>query len=172
MFGILFISLLGSLLHFTFELGGFWRPLAVVSAVNESVWEHLKIGFWPAFIWGVTEFFVFGKKVKNFFFAKAVTFLLIPIIIVVLFYSYTYATGTELLAVDIIIFFAAIAAAQIAGYRIMLIRKRFLSLNIIGAVIILACLVLFSLFSYFPPRYQLFKDAVTGGYGIIGEANH
>ncbi len=167
MFGILFISLVGSFLHFTFELGGFWKPLAVISAVNESVWEHLKIGFWPAFIWGIIEFFVFGKKVKNFFFAKAVTFLLIPLIIVVLFYSYTYVTGTELLAVDITIFFAAITTAQIVGYRIMLIRKKFLSLNVLGAVIILICLVSFSLFSYFPPRYHLFKDAVTGGYGII-----
>jgi len=171
MFGILFISLAGSFLHFTFELSGFWKPLAVISAVNESVWEHLKIGFWPAFIWGVIEFFIFGKKIKNFFFAKAVTFLLIPFVIVILFYSYTYVTGTEFLAVDIAIFFAAIAVAQAAGYRIMITRKKFLSLNIIGAVIILICLVLFSIFSYFPPRYQLFKDAVTGGYGIV-EKNH
>ena len=98
MFGILFISLAGSFLHFTFELSGFWKPLAVISAVNESVWEHLKIGFWPAFIWGVIEFFIFGRKIKNFFFAKAVTFLLIPFVIVILFYSYTYVTGTEFLA--------------------------------------------------------------------------
>jgi hypothetical protein len=172
MFGILFISLAGSLLHFAFELSGFWKPLAVIGAVNESVWEHLKIGFWPAFIWGIVEFFVFGRKIKNFFFAKAVTFLLIPSIIVILFYSYTYKTGTEILAVDITIFFIAIAAAQIIGYRIMLVRKRFLSLKVIGAVIIIVCLVSFSLLSYFPPRYQLFRDAVTGGYGIIGESNH
>jgi hypothetical protein len=172
MFGILFISVVGSFLHFTFELSGFWRPLAVISAVNESVWEHLKIGFWPAFIWGVIEFFIFGRKVKNFFFAKAVTFLLIPLIIVTLFYSYTYVTGTELLAVDIAIFFAAIAVAQIAGYKIMLIRRSFLSLKILGVTIILICIVSFSLFSYFPPRYQLFKDAVTGGYGIIEETDH
>jgi hypothetical protein len=119
----------------------------------------------------VIEFFILGRKIKNFFFAKAVTFLLIPFVIVFLFYSYTYVTGTEFLAVDIAIFFAAIAVAQAAGYRIMITRKKFLSLNIIGAVIILICLVSFSIFSYFPPRYQLFKDAVTGGYGIV-EKNH
>ena len=172
MFGILAISLVGSLLHFTFELGEFWKPLAVISAVNESVWEHLKIGFWPAFIWGVIEFFVLGRKIKNFFFAKAITFLFIPSIIVALFYSYTLITGTEILAVDITIFFIAIAVAQIVGYRVMLIRKKFLSLNILGAVIILISLVSFSLFSYFPPRYQLFEDPVTGGYGIIEEEHH
>lgn len=172
MFGILFITLAGSLLHFTFELSGFWKPMAVISAVNESVWEHLKIGFWPAFIWAVIEFFVFGRKIKNFFFAKAISFLLIPSVIVFLFYSYTYITGTELLAVDIAIFIIAIAAAQIIGYRLMLIRRKYLSLNIIGAVIILICLASFSLFSYFPPRYQLFEDAVTGEFGILEDAVH
>jgi hypothetical protein len=169
MSGILFIFLLGALLHFTFELSGFWKPLAIISAVNESVWEHLKIGFWPAFLWGIIEFFTFGKKINNFFFAKAVSFLTIPAVIIALFYSYTYLTGTEILAVDISIFFVAIAVAQVIGYRIMLMTKRLLSLTIIGAVIIAISLVSFSLFSYFPPRYSIFRDSVTGGYGIIKE---
>lgn len=172
MSGILFIFLLGALLHFTFELSGFWKPLAVISAVNESVWEHLKIGFWPAFIWGIVEFFIFGRKVKNFFFAKAVSFLVIPSVIIALFYSYTYLTGTEILAVDITIFFIAIAIAQVIGYRIMLIIRKLTSLNIIGAVIIVASLISFSLLSYFPPRCPIFRDSVTGGYGIIEEDNH
>jgi hypothetical protein len=172
MSGILFIFLVGALLHFTFVLSGFWKPLAVISAVNESVWEHLKIGFWPAFIWGIVEFFVFGRKVKNFFFAKAVSFLVIPSVIIALFYSYTYLTGTEILAVDITIFFIAIAVAQVIGYRIMLMIRKLMSLNIIGAVIIVASLISFSLLSYFPPRCPIFKDSVTGGYGIIEENNH
>ncbi|MCJ7665514.1 MAG: DUF6512 family protein, partial [Actinobacteria bacterium] len=50
MLGILFAFILGSLLHFTFELSGSWGPMALISGVNESVWEHLKIGFWPAFV--------------------------------------------------------------------------------------------------------------------------
>ena len=52
--------------------------MAVISGVNESTWEHFKIGFWPAFIWAFFEFFVFGRKTKNFFFAKGISFLLMP----------------------------------------------------------------------------------------------
>jgi len=43
--GIVVISVLGSLLHFSFEWVGGWKPLGVISAVNESVWEHLNIAF-------------------------------------------------------------------------------------------------------------------------------
>jgi len=171
MSGILFIFLAGALLHFTFELSGFWKPLAVISAVNESVWEHLKIGFWPAFIWGVIEFFVFGRKVKNFFFAKAISFLIIPALIIALFYSYILLSGKEILAVDITIFFIAIVVAQIISYEIMLIVRKLTFLNIAGVIIIIVCIISFSLFSYFTPRYSLLRDSVTGGYGIIEKNN-
>ena len=43
--GMVFIILLGSMSHFTFELSGFNPIVGAFSAVNESVWEHLKLGF-------------------------------------------------------------------------------------------------------------------------------
>jgi hypothetical protein len=42
--GIVFIIIIGSLLHFTFELSGH-QAIGVFSAVNESVWEHLKLSY-------------------------------------------------------------------------------------------------------------------------------
>ncbi|MEM4188473.1 MAG: DUF6512 family protein, partial [Candidatus Hadarchaeum sp.] len=48
--GTFFIIFFGSFLHFAFELSGNFRPLALIAAVNESTWEHLKLAFWPAFI--------------------------------------------------------------------------------------------------------------------------
>ena len=171
MFGILFTVLVGSLLHFTFELSGEWTPMAIISGVNESTWEHFKIGFWPAFIWGFIEFFVFGRKVKNFFFAKGISFLVIPAVISVLFYSYTFIFKIESLAIDIVIFIIAVAVAQIVSYRLMLLKERKLCLNIIGGIIIIINIVLFSLLSFYPPECFIFQDPATGGYGII-EHNH
>lgn len=167
MLGILFTFLIGALLHFTFELSGEWTPMAIISGVNESTWEHFKIGFWPAFAWGIIEFFIFGKKVKNFFFAKGISFLVMPVVIAALFYGYTLIFKIESLVIDIIIFFIAIAVAQVVSYRLMLMRQKKLSLNIIGGVIIIIGIVLFSLLSFFPPECPIFKDPVTGGYGIV-----
>lgn len=172
MLGILFIFSAGALLHFTFELSGEWRPMAIISGVNESVWEHFKIGFWPAFAWGIIEFFAFGRKTKNFFFAKGISFLVLPAVIAVLFYGYTIIFKIESLAIDIIIFFIAIAVAQIVSYRLMLMKEKKQVLNIIGIVLILINVILFSLLSYFPPHWAIFKDPVTGGYGIVEHHSH
>jgi hypothetical protein len=55
--GVLFIALFGTFPHFTFELFNFWKPVAMIAAVNESTWEHLKMVFWPGL------FFVFLQNV-------------------------------------------------------------------------------------------------------------
>jgi hypothetical protein len=55
--GMVFIILLGSMLHFTFEWSGNQPIVGVFSAVNESVWEHLKIAFWPALLYLIFEYF-------------------------------------------------------------------------------------------------------------------
>ena len=57
--GIVFIIVLGGALHFVFDLSGEWPPLALIAAVNESVWEHLKLGFWPALIYFLFPVFSF-----------------------------------------------------------------------------------------------------------------
>jgi hypothetical protein len=43
--GIAFVVILGSVLHFAFEWSGRAIPIGPIAAVNESVWEHLKLGF-------------------------------------------------------------------------------------------------------------------------------
>ena len=47
--------LLGSGLHFAFVLLGSWAPLALVAAVNESIWEHLKAGFLARLVLGLPD---------------------------------------------------------------------------------------------------------------------
>ena len=90
---IAFIVVLGSLLHFAFEWSGRSIPITPIAAVNESVWEHLKLGFWPALVYAVLEYRRLGKSAKNFFFAKTLGIYPIPIIVVVLYYSYTTILG-------------------------------------------------------------------------------
>ena len=47
LFGIIFVFLLGALLHFVFEWSGESKVVGAIASVNESVWEHFKQGFWP-----------------------------------------------------------------------------------------------------------------------------
>jgi hypothetical protein len=166
MSGILFIFLFGTLLHFLFELSGGLRFVALIAAVNESVWEHLKIGFWPAFFLAVAEFFVFGKKTGNFLLAKGVSLTLQALLISGIYYGLLSA-GAESLAIDILNFFVSIAIAQIVSYNIILVKKRMTLFRAAGMILILLNVVVFSLLTYFPPHSSIFKDPVGGGYGIV-----
>ena len=48
---IIFISLIGTLLHFMYEWSGHNKVVSLFAAVNESTWEHIKIALTPSFIW-------------------------------------------------------------------------------------------------------------------------
>jgi hypothetical protein len=79
--GALFIIILGSMLHFTFKWSGNNQLVAIFSADNESVWEHLKLVFWPTLLWGLIEFLSLRGKANNFVFAKtAEVYLMIALI--------------------------------------------------------------------------------------------
>ena len=65
LFGMLFSSLLGGLLHFTFEFSGYNPIVGAFSAVNESVWEHLKLGFWPILLFTFIEYRGIKKQTNN-----------------------------------------------------------------------------------------------------------
>ena len=46
-FSIVLAFVLGTLLHFTYKLSGENKIVAVFSSINESVWEHLKLLYFP-----------------------------------------------------------------------------------------------------------------------------
>jgi hypothetical protein len=170
MWGILFIVLIGSLLHFTFDFSGGWRPLGIISAVNESVWEHLKLVFWPATFWTIIEFFFLRRTHKdtrpNFILARAVGAFIMPLVIIAVFYSYTAFTGDSILAVDLSSFVIAVVIGQIVSYKMW--RSLNLSgiFNWLGLAMFVIGALLFAVFTFYPPAVGIFQDPAAGGYGI------
>jgi hypothetical protein len=164
--GVIFTIFLGSFLHFIYELSGFFKPVALIGAVNESTWEHLKIGFWPAFFFAIIEYFVYGKKNKNFCFAKAINLYTIPIVITLLFYGYTSFMDHNLF-LDIFIFVFSIIVAYVLSYNILVSQKEFSKYKTLSIILIMVGIIAFSLLSYFPLENFLFLDPATGLYGII-----
>jgi hypothetical protein len=166
--GIFFIVVLGSLLHFTFEWSGRAIPIAPIAAVNESIWEHLKLAFWPALLYTALEYGRFGKSANNFFFAKTLGIYLMPITIVVLYYTYTAILGHGLLEVDIAIFVIAVIVGQLVSYKLLTASPLPARLNRFAPIALVVLGILFVLFTFYPPQVPLFKDSVTGAYGILG----
>lgn len=86
--GAIFIISLGSALHFLFSWLGGWTPVALLAAVNESVWEHLKLVFWPGLIFSLISFPFLKKRTGNFWPAEIAGLLSMPAAILVFFYAY------------------------------------------------------------------------------------
>jgi hypothetical protein len=164
--GIVFIVMIGTVLHFTFEFSGGQPLVGVFSAVNESVWEHLKLGFWPALVWAVVEYKSINKSTNNFLLAKAVGIYLIPIIIPTLFYSYTAVLGESVLVIDILTFVISVIVGQLVSYKLLTYRELPDMLNLISLVALVSLSVAFVLFTFYPPHLPLFRDPVTGEYGL------
>jgi hypothetical protein len=166
--GIAFIVVLGSVLHFAFEWSGRAIPVAPIAAVNESVWEHLKLGFWPALVYAAFEYGRFGRSASNFPLAKTVGICLIPVTIVVLYYAYTAILGHGLLQADIAIFVVAVIVGQLVSYRMLAASPLPERLSRFAPIALAVLGILFALFTFYPPQVSLFRDSVTGGYGIVG----
>ena len=164
--GSLLISIAGCLLHFVYDWSKEYRPLALISAVNESTWEHLKIAFWPALIYSILEYLPISKITNNFIISKAACLLVIPILIIILFYSYTSIIGHNLLIADIPIFVLSICLGQIISFKLLTMPQLPSLLTYLSLFIIVILIIQFSLFTFFPPKSLFFKDPVKGGYGI------
>jgi hypothetical protein len=169
--GFFFIGILGAALHFTFELSNFENMLvAFFSPVNESIWEHLKMVFWPGLIFMLIEYTYIKDIVNNFFVAKTASLLLMPTIITIGWYLYTPFTGRSIFPLDLVLFYLAVAIGQLVSYKLLTappLADRFRKLAI-GVFSVL--LIAFSIFTFFPPRIFLFehfdlKD--TQQYGIL-----
>ncbi len=165
--GALFIIIVGSLLHFTFAWSGNWYPLALVSAVNESVWEHLKLAFWPGLIWALIESRYMAVSRAYFWAVKSIALLLPTLIIPAIFYSYTSLLGTHILIIDIASFVVAVAVAQTASFVMLKQQLRRPILIRAGLVLGAVQVVAFACFTYFAPDHFLFIETRSGLRGII-----
>ena len=156
--GILFISVLGSLLHFVYAWSGEIWWVAIFAAVNESVWEHLKLAFWPALLWSLIGWYVIGGSLPNFWVGRAAALLLMPLVITFGFYGYTALLGDNYFPLDLSLFVLAVIAGQIAA----MVRYRAAVIGVSGqltaiGLILISCICFGSL-TFFPPDFPLFLE--------------
>lgn len=161
--GFIGISVLGSIFHFVYDWSKQNKVVGFFTAVNESTWEHLKLAFFPIFIWAIIGlFFDFNNFAFGVFIALLTTLVLIPAI----FYSYSYFSKKSILVVDILSFFVAVGLAMFFACQIFKVNSLPAAFNIIGIVGILLFVTAFAAFTHFPPKNFLFRDPISNKYGF------
>ena len=156
---IILSLIIGTILHFTYELSGENNFVASFSAVNESTWEHLKLVFFPMLILGIIEYFVVKKESNNYIEAKTIGIFTAICFIIVFFYTYTGILGTNFFVIDILTFILSIIIGEYVAYRLMTIENQSTTLSKVLSIGILIFLLLcFIIFTYNQPKVNLFKD--------------
>jgi hypothetical protein len=164
--GALFMVLVGSALHFVFVWTGGWRPVALIAAVNESIWEHLKLAFWPGLFWALLPQRGYDLHVRERLAAKGTTLALTAVMIVVVFKSYTAILGRNLLLLDIGTFVLAVFAGQIVFACLAIRGLRGPVLRTLGLTLLIMQLLAYAFFTFYPPDFWLFVDSRTGLRGL------
>lgn len=161
------ISILGTLFHFAYEFLGGNVILGSIFAVNESVWEHLKILVMPMFICAIYEYILLKENRKNFFCALAFKIVISMLFVIGVFYSYTAILGKNVAVIDISTFYIAVFIAQLVWHNLIKNCQNLIIYRNISIVILIAILTLFLVFTYLPPKFELFKDNLNNSYGIL-----
>lgn len=166
MVGILLIFFSGSALHFALEWCGGAAIVAPFAAVNESVWEHLKLAFWPAVVYAIVEYVAFGRNAAGFVTAKSIGILVTPLCIVLLSCGYKALPGHHVLWLDILIFLVAVSMGQASSYLSMAAGQQLAPLGWIALLTVVLLGLCFAVFTFRAPRLPIFRDSVSGRYGL------
>ena len=163
--GFAVAALGGTLLHFLYDWLGEAAAIAPFSGVNESTWEHMKLLFWPMLLFAIIES-LFFKGYDGFWCIKARGISLGLLMIPTLFYAYNGVIGKSPDWLNITIFFISAAVAYI--YETRALNRSTTPCRSPGRAFVFLTVIalLFVIFTFETPKLALFRDPLTGSYGI------
>ncbi len=165
--GFVFTGVFGVLLHFLFDLTGGSVWVAPISAVNESIWEHMKLLFVPMFVFALVESWFLSEEYRDFWCIKMFGIILGIGLIPTLYYTINGVFGMTPDWINIAIFF--IVAAAVYLLEGWLFRSGIFPCAHPKAAFFVLCLLalVFAVLTFAPPTIPLFRDPVTGTYGYF-----
>ncbi len=164
-FSIIFTFILGTLLHFTYNLSGENIIVGSFSAINESVWEHLKLLYFPMLLTLIIGYFYIGKNIPNYLCSKTVGIITSMLFTTTFFYTYSGILGNNITFIDISSFFVATVLGEYVAYKLM--NSKFMCNNNIAIFVLILIGFCFIFFTYSTPKLGIFKDPITSQYGIV-----
>ena len=157
MIGIFFVLTIGTLAHFLYDWTVNNHIVGLFTPINESIWEHMKLLFFPMLIYSLIMILKFHRKYSCITSAFSFGILVGAFLIPLFYYAYTYILGKNVFILDISIFILSIIIAFWLSYKLTLSRKleSFTSLLCILMCILFIC---FLVFTYHPPDAAIFQD--------------
>jgi hypothetical protein len=165
--GIFVIIILGFPLHYLYSWSGDSVIVGIFTPVNESVWEHLKLGYYSVLVLSVAEYSQTDKKLNNYFPARFAGLLAMELTILLVFYGYHLFTRLNYFLIDIGSYMVGAVICQAITFMIFQKAPFSRAIQASGLAAFIATGILFAITTFYPPRIPLFRDHNNGNYGII-----
>lgn len=165
--GFIVTGTLGTFLHFLFDLTGGNVAAALFSAVNESIWEHMKLLFYPMFLFSLVQYRAWGKEMPEFWCVKLKGILLGLMLIPVIYYTYTGILGISADWFNIAIFFLAAGVAFWVETKLFQQEKTCAIGSRLSFILLCLIGIIFTVLTFFPPHIPFFQDPMNGTYGFF-----
>ena len=155
----------GTILHFLYDWSGESPWVAPFSGINESTWEHMKLLFWPMLLFAIAQSFFFREN-KAFFCIKLRGILLGLGLIPTVFYTYNGVIGKSPDWINIAIFFVSAAVVYLYEAKQLRGESRRCGSPKAALAVLGGIALLFIVFTFKTPEIGIFRDPLTGAYGI------
>lgn len=155
--GIFFVLILGTLSHFLYDWSGNNTIIGLFTPVNESVWEHMKLIFFPMLLYSLVMIFRLRGTYPRITFALCCGILAGTLLIPVLYYTYISILGKGSLILDIGIFILSILIAFGLAYKLTLSCAPS-AYTLLSCCLVCLLFICFLLFTYHAPDALIFED--------------
>lgn len=150
---------LGALFHFVYEWSDKNKYIGYVFPVNESVWEHLKLAFYPTLLVWLSYFDRSRKGLKLTINERIIGFmtssLISMIFIVIAFYTLRGAFGIENVWVDISLLVMGIFIGQRTAFQTVKKRTN-VSVTLFSWFYMIVFIAVFGYFTFYVPDLPMF----------------
>ena len=154
----LFVVLLGVFLHFAYELSGGNPIVGLFTLVNESIWEHLKLIFFPMLVLTLWDMFTNQRNNLCFLPARTLGTLAGMAFIIIAYYTLTGILGFQTAWLNILIYLLGVLFAFWIEKKLQHCCNT-ISVKI-AIVIWIFFILLFIIFTIAPPALGIFLPPV------------
>lgn len=156
------LGAVASFSHFAYELSGKNQIVGFFNPVNESVWEHLKFMFFPFLIWWVVIYLAKIKtceiSLNTWIVSAAISLVVAPLSVVLLYYGYTGALGIESTLIDVLLTFICYFIALCIGAHFLEYLEPIKWAPILSVAVVTAIFILFIVFTIKTPELPIFHE--------------
>ena len=137
----------------------------IFSGINESIFQHMKVGFYSYLILSIIEFFVFKKKITDktkFLFSRVFSMILYPFLIFLLFlftrvvYPWQMPFVIEIISAQTVVYISVLILGFI---ELDIVKLEFgKRLKVILLILLLLFIIEFTAFSFYLPWHDILAN--------------